>query len=221
VAAPSPEPPALRAAWPLSRPWLSRSAGAWCALARAGASRFQGAETKTGRALELPFPEAALERYLAGHRSVLAAQRGRAPGTGTAGEALWLPAARGRLSAGTLAFHVTELTRAAFGRPVNLHLFRNCAATSLAIEDLGHTRLAAQVLGHVTFTTTEKHYNLARIPRWPPPGAGCSTDCAGRESAMEVHRCTAENDTNTKSQLKFAADSVLHLYYVILVVVSL
>ena len=66
------------------------------------------------------------------------------------------------MSAGTLAFHVTELTRAAFGRAVNPHLFRDCAATSLALEDPAHVRIAAQVLGHGAFSTTERHYNLAR-----------------------------------------------------------
>jgi len=123
-----------------------------------------GAETKTGRPLELPFPSAlvpALERYLAVHRPVLAVAQGRR-GQGQAGAALWLSAAGGPLSAGTLAFHVTELTRAAFGRSVSPHLFRDCAATSLALEDPTHVRLAAQVLGHAAFATTEKHYNLAR-----------------------------------------------------------
>ena len=122
-----------------------------------------GTETKTGRPLELPFPEAlvpALERYLAVHRPVLAAQRGQAHGT--AGEALWLSATGGPLSTVTLAFHVTELTRAAFGRAVSPHLFRDCAATSLALEDPAHVRIAAQVLGHAAFATTEKYYNLAR-----------------------------------------------------------
>ncbi len=46
--------------------------------------------------------------------------------------------------------------------PVNPHLFRDCAATSLAIEDPAQVRVAAQVLGHGAFATTERHYNLAR-----------------------------------------------------------
>jgi site-specific recombinase XerD len=59
--------------------------------------------------------------------------------------------------------HLVEArTRAAFGRAVNPHLFRDCAATSLAIEDPAHVRIAAQVLGHGAFATTERHYNLAR-----------------------------------------------------------
>jgi len=139
---------------------LLRAGGGWRLV-------IPGAETKTGRPLELPFPEVlvpALERYLAVHRPVLAAQGRR--GQDTAGEAaLWLSAEGGCLSAGTLAFHVTALTRAAFGRAVSPHLFRDCAATSLALEDPAHVRIAAQVLGHGSFRTTERHYNLAQGQR--------------------------------------------------------
>jgi site-specific recombinase XerD len=123
-----------------------------------------GAETKTRRPLDLPFPSAlvpALERYLAVHRPVLAARPGR--GQGQAGAAaLWLSLEGGPLSAGTLCHQVRQRTRAAFGRAVNPHLFRDCAATSLALEDPAHVRIAAQVLGHAAFATTEKHYNLAQ-----------------------------------------------------------
>jgi integrase/recombinase XerD len=120
-----------------------------------------GPETKTGRPLELPFPAAlvaALERYLAVHRPVLAQ---RLSGSG-GGQVLWL-SARGRpLHEATLGFHVKVVTRAAFGRAVNVHLFRDCAVTSLAIEDPAQVRIAAQVLGHGTLATTERHSNLAR-----------------------------------------------------------
>jgi len=98
-----------------------------------------GAETKTGRPLDLPFPSAlvpALEHYLAVHRPVLAARSGR--GQGQAGAAaLWLSLEGGSLSAGTLCHQVRQRTRAAFGRSVNPHLFRDCAATSLALGDPG------------------------------------------------------------------------------------
>ena len=39
-------------------------------------------------------------------------------------------------------------TAAAFGHPVNPHLFRDCAATSIAIDDPQHVRIASQILGH-------------------------------------------------------------------------
>jgi integrase len=44
---------------------------------------------------------------------------------------------------------------------VNPHLFRDCAATSIAVHDPDHVRIAAAVLGHRSFATTQRHYNLA------------------------------------------------------------
>lgn len=135
-------------------------------LLRIGASWrlvIPGAETKTGRPLELPFPPVllpALERHLAVHRPVLAAGRGR--GQGQAGAALWLSAEGGPLSTPMLGCLVKARTQAAFGRSINLHLFRDAAATSVALEDPASVRIAAQVLGHGSFATTERHYNLAQ-----------------------------------------------------------
>jgi integrase/recombinase XerD len=45
---------------------------------------------------------------------------------------------------------------------INPHLFRDCVATSIAIDDPEHVRIAAQVLGHGTFATTERHYRMPR-----------------------------------------------------------
>ena len=42
------------------------------------------------------------------------------------------------------------------------HLFRDAAATTLAIADPAHVRVAAPLLGHRTFATTERHYRQAR-----------------------------------------------------------
>jgi integrase len=58
--------------------------------------------------------------------------------------------------------HVTLLTRRYLGVAVNPHLFRDCAATSIAVLDPGHVHIAARVLGHATLATTEKHYNQAQ-----------------------------------------------------------
>jgi integrase len=41
-------------------------------------------------------------------------------------------------------------------------LFRDAAATTLAIADPAHVRVAAPLLGHRTFTTTERHYQQAQ-----------------------------------------------------------
>ena len=57
---------------------------------------------------------------------------------------------------------ITAHTRAAFGQPVNPHLFRDAAATTIALDRPEQVRLAAPLLGHRSFATTERHYNLAR-----------------------------------------------------------
>jgi integrase len=53
-------------------------------------------------------------------------------------------------------------TRKAFGHSVNPHLFRDSAATALAINDPIHVRLAAPLLGHRTFSTIERNYIQAQ-----------------------------------------------------------
>ena len=53
-------------------------------------------------------------------------------------------------------------TGTAFGQSVNPHLFRDCAATSIAIDDPAHVRIASQILGHRSTATTERYYNQAQ-----------------------------------------------------------
>ena len=52
-------------------------------------------------------------------------------------------------------------TAIAFGKAMNPHLFRDAAATTLAIGDPAHVRVAAPLLGHRSFSTTEKYYQQA------------------------------------------------------------
>jgi len=53
---------------------------------------------------------------------------------------------------------ITELTEDALGKPINPHLFRDIAATSIADEDPTHIGIAGSILGHLNPQTTEKHY---------------------------------------------------------------
>jgi integrase len=57
---------------------------------------------------------------------------------------------------------IVKVTRAELGRSVNPHLFRDCVATSIAIDDPDHVRIVAPLLGHRTLATSERHYNQAR-----------------------------------------------------------
>jgi integrase/recombinase XerD len=118
--------------------------------------------TKTKHPIELPWPEpliAALEIYLSCHRPVLA--QGYEPGKPAAGQALWLSSGGGAMSGKRIYDRITKLTLRHLGHSINPHLFRDCAATSLAIEDPGHVRIAASLLGHRRFRTTERFYNQA------------------------------------------------------------
>ena len=57
---------------------------------------------------------------------------------------------------------ITARTRDGLGRSINPHLFRDCAATSIAIDDPNHIGIASRLLGHRAASTTERHYNHAR-----------------------------------------------------------
>jgi integrase len=56
---------------------------------------------------------------------------------------------------------VEQRTRERFGHHVNCHLFRYCAATSLAEDNPEHVRIAADLLGHRSFATTQRYYIAA------------------------------------------------------------
>jgi integrase/recombinase XerD len=58
----------------------------------------------------------------------------------------------------TIRQAIIRRTQAALGVPINPHLFRDCAATTLAIEDPAHVGAAATILGHTSSHTTHKHY---------------------------------------------------------------
>ncbi len=57
---------------------------------------------------------------------------------------------------------VCHRTRGAFGFAVNLHLFRGCATSTIAMRDPEHILVARDLLGHSSFRTTERFYIHAR-----------------------------------------------------------
>jgi integrase len=48
-----------------------------------------------------------------------------------------------------------------FGHMINPHLFRDSAATSIAIEDPKSAYITRSILGHGTLRTSEQYYNHA------------------------------------------------------------
>jgi integrase/recombinase XerD len=117
------------------------------------------AETKTLDPIELRWPEVLvpyLETYLADHRSGIATLRG------IRSDALWLSMHGSPMSDNAIYIRVVACTHEGFGQPINPHLFRDCAATSVAIDDPVHVGIASRLLGHRTGSTTERYYNQAR-----------------------------------------------------------
>ena len=142
---------------------LWRASGSWQVI-------FSAYETKSRRPYEAIFPSALaprLERYLEVHRPVL--MRGRQTGddAGTSPihpqlDAVWLSENGNPLPYAAVAAQIFIRTRRAFGRGLYPHAFRDCAATSVAVNNPRHIGDASLILGHADHRTTQKHYNHAR-----------------------------------------------------------
>ncbi len=129
-------------------------------LVRAGAGWsvvFGEQETKSGRELDYPLPKdlsQLLDRYIADIRPALF-------GSGTH-NGLWASVKGSALSGNALYAAVCRRTKAAFGEAVNLHLFRDAAATFLAVTAPEKVQVASDLLGHARQPTTQRHYTNAR-----------------------------------------------------------
>ncbi len=124
--------------------------------------RFNADDTKNHAEIDMPIPAEVCQRinvYLTQHRPVLLSRRKE--GT-TKTLALWVSRWGEPMQEHAFRDQIKLRTKAAFGHKVWPHLFRDCAATSMAIEDPENVRLAAALLGHNTFATTEKYYVMAQ-----------------------------------------------------------
>jgi site-specific recombinase XerD len=127
------------------------------------------AQTKTRIPIALPFPEPlvpALEAYLAHWRPRLAP-----PGqAGPPCPALWLTEQNRGISATHAHLRITRHTRAAFGRSVNPHGFRDALATTVAIDSPELIGIVTPLLGHGVAPLQPRlrhgsRHRLARHPR--------------------------------------------------------
>lgn len=119
-------------------------------------------DTKTHARHEVLWPQELLDPlavYLDTHRPLLASLRGR--WSQPIDDALWVSSDGSPMTEMAIYDRISKRTREAFGAPINPHLFRDAAATTLAVCDPAHVRVAAPLLGHRTFSTTEKYYQQA------------------------------------------------------------
>ena len=132
--------------------------------------QFDGADTKTGEPINAPIPLPLvpyLERYLTEYRLHLLARNGRwkrqTTAAGRPDTALWISAHGSAMTEMAIYDNICRLTRARFGHVVNPHLFRDSAATSIAIEDPEHVHIVRSILGHSTMQSGERHYIHAQM----------------------------------------------------------
>jgi integrase len=119
---------------------------------------FGSQETKNGQPIDVPVPAALaplVDRYLDHYRPVLLGGRNHSE--------LWISRNGIPLAAPSIYHAVRSRTYEAFGVAINPHLFRDCAATSVAVEDPNHVRVAATLLGHTGLSTTQRHYDQSRM----------------------------------------------------------
>lgn len=120
--------------------------------------RFSPEETKEHRALSFSLPPRLvpyLEHYLSWVRPKLL--------RGAVSDAMWVGLRAKPISAQAIYYAVNKMTERLFGQPLNPHLFRDCAATVIAIETPEHVHMTASMLGHRTPRMSEKHYNQAQM----------------------------------------------------------
>jgi site-specific recombinase XerD len=117
------------------------------------ALRFSRDETKTGHPFAAPLsPELAapLDHYISVVRPRLLKGQSHAR--------LWVSERGTPMASRTIHEAVTLTTQAAFGRSINAHLFRDCAATFVALEDPEHIGVVSPLLGHIDPRAAEQHY---------------------------------------------------------------
>ena len=119
---------------------------------------FEAREVKNHRHIEVPIPEALapyMGDYLAHHRPRLL--------QGHQSDRLWISRFGGDLSSNSIRRQIKLHTEVAFGKPIYPHLFRDCAATSIAIHDPEHVWITANILGNNTLATSQKYYDQSRM----------------------------------------------------------
>jgi integrase len=120
--------------------------------------RFEASEVKNRKHIEVPIPGLLTphtNKYREVYRPVLLGS--------SRSNRLWISKIGKSLSQSTTRYHIKNRTLNAFGVAITPHLFRDCAATSVAIEDPDHVRIAMNILGHHSLSTTQKYYDQSQM----------------------------------------------------------
>ena len=113
-------------------------------------------QSKTGRPIEISLPDELLPylvRYLECYRPRFSSAEQCS--------AVWLSSRGGALSYSSVQIFISSRTKTAFGKSVSPHLFRHCAATTVAIRDGARMGVVVALLGHRHSRLLDRHYNLA------------------------------------------------------------
>ncbi len=125
---------------------LVRSSSTWTIV-------LSEAETKGARPLEYPVPTKVGERidtYLRRYRPLIHGSRSH--------QSVWASAKGCPMTGDAIYDAICRRTKAAFGKPVWLHLFRSAAATFWSVESPGDVLGSKDLLGHQRFGTTDSRY---------------------------------------------------------------
>ena len=121
---------------------------------------FSSADTKNKQPIDYVLPvklTSYLDRYLGHYRGLFPNAENH--------DGLWVSAKGNPLSASSIYRRVISRTHEAFGFSINPHLFRDCAATTLAIQKPEHVLMGAGLLGHSDLRTIHQHYIHAQTTK--------------------------------------------------------
>jgi integrase/recombinase XerD len=113
-------------------------------------------EVKNRLAREVPCPERLghmMDSYVTQFRPILL--------NGGTSQRFWISEAGGDLCAEAVHDQIKKVTMRFVGKPVSPHLFRHCAATSIAEAVPEIADIIQHVLGHTTSLTADYHYKRA------------------------------------------------------------
>ena len=127
---------------------------------------FEAHQTKNRRPINLPLPAELtpmIGRYLEVWRPVLLPNpRERNVVAASDAGFLWLGRYGGMFGPKKVNKRINDVTLRELGQAMNPHLFRKLMPTELAISDPAHVGIAQPLLGHASYDTTQRYYNLGQ-----------------------------------------------------------